>query len=278
MKKMNKIMGAVLMAGTFCLAGCKSNIEFNQEDLDKMIVSTNEYLENQNNYSTEFAYNYLIDTLIKGMDKLDDKYVSYKISGSSKQYDIFGNVIEDQNMIYQTYKNEETNTVISRIMIGGDEVYGELVFASEDDTFKYNVRLYDVGTKKYIEEVFETDDIYEDGDDAAESFKTVVNNSLSWYQSIYAMVATDHKATNVIMDKVDGQDVFTIMLNLDNEDEEYTYSSLKAFFKDGYLVKVELSSINSDAGFAGLTKDSYEFEYNTGKLEIANKSSYTKAQ
>ena len=92
------------------------------------------------------------------------------------------------------------------------------------------------------------------------------------------MVATDGKATNVIMDKVDGQDVFTIMLNLDNEDQAYDYSSLKVFFKDGYLVKLEMSSIDSDSGFAGLNKTTYEFEYNTGKLEIANKDSYTKAQ
>ena len=277
MKKTKKIISAALMAGTLCLTGCTSNIKFNQEDLDKVVASANEYLENQNNYSTEFAYNYLLDNLIKGMDKLDDKYVSYSISGYDIQYDIFGNELGKNGMVYKTYKNEDTNTVVSYMKGAAEssEIYSELALNKTNDELKYKAKIYYVGTKKYIEIEYEPNDTTED-EDVADSLMTVVNSALNWHQSIYKIVVTERQATNVIMDKVEGADVFTIMLN--DEDGEYDCRSIKLFFEDGLIAKVEMSEVESDAGFYGLSKVVYEFDYNIEKFEIANKNSYTKAK
>ena len=69
-------------AGAF-MTGCSSDITFNQKDLDQAISNINEYLETQNNYSSEFARNTLNGYLMNALNDSARKNIeiTYEYNG-----------------------------------------------------------------------------------------------------------------------------------------------------------------------------------------------------
>lgn len=75
-------LGSIMSTAPF-LTACSSDITFNQTDLDKAIKNVNEYLEIQNNYSSEFAKNVLNDYLLKGVVRnQDNSKFGYKVTNN----------------------------------------------------------------------------------------------------------------------------------------------------------------------------------------------------
>ena len=59
MKKFKKKLMVIpfIASSLFATTACSSNVKFNQDDLDAVMNEAQQYLESQNNYSTEFAKN-----------------------------------------------------------------------------------------------------------------------------------------------------------------------------------------------------------------------------
>lgn len=281
MKKLKRklLTLAVVASSLVATTACSSNIKFNQDDLDKVMEQTQEYLEAQNNYSTEFARNYLIDYLTKGIDSLDDNFVSTKYSIESKQYDVFSNLIESENVTYKSYKSGDTVKLYMKAA-ENEEAYATFKLIKNSTEYKYEVKLYDIQSKKYTKVEIDptaTQSAGEIGEGEMSSTSSVVvllgaiSNSLSLYNSVYDVI-TENPDINVIMDKQnDGKVIFTLVIN-DVEDMEPCLTKLT--FENGYLTIWENTSF-SKSGFNGVQSQKATIEYNIADFELDNIGSYT---
>ena len=267
MNKFKKVFMAVplLVGSLFSATACSSNVKFNQEDLDKVMEETREYLESQNNYSSEFAKNRILAYLTKGIDKLDDSYVNFAISGVFQEKDAFGNIIDETNFEYKIYIDKTTNTSKSYLKNGTQEMYGIMKFSVEDGTPEYELKVYDVATKKY--------DVYDLNTEEEIVLSKVLMVDVSKYY-IYCLPAltSSESKFNIVMDKLDNStDEFIITKN-------ENASFMKMTFKDGLLVGIEekTSPVSNNYSLGGDNKSAYSFQYNISDFEIPNLSSYTK--
>lgn len=279
-KLLTLAVAASALVGT---TACSSNIKFNQDDLDKVLVQTQEYLESQNNYSTEFARNYLIDYLAKGIDSLDDNFVSTKYSIEGKQQDIFGNVIDSDTMTYKSYK--DGNTVKLYYKSGSEEAYLTIKLIKNDTEYKYETKYYDVATKKYVTQVIDVYDlqsgaVVEDGESFDEVASTMpiailagsISNVINLYTSIYTVVA-ENPQMNVVMDKVgDTKTVFTLV---GTEAEGLENCLTKITFENGYMTEWEVVNLGDGDDFYGAETQKMNIEYNISNFELDNIGSYT---
>lgn len=144
-------IGLTLTGGGLLMTGCKSDIEFNQKDLDLAISNVNEYLETQNNYSSEFARNTLNGYLMNAV--LDSSRKSFEIITDSYFYNAYG----DEELDYrETYKyindgvkiKEFANRTASNStllgyresVLGSDDIYDTITYRKTADNNKTFVR------------------------------------------------------------------------------------------------------------------------------------------
>ena len=277
-KLLTLAVAACALVGT---AGCSSNIKFNQEDLDKVLVQTQEYLESQNNYSTEFARNYLIDYLAKGIDSLDDNFVSTKYSIEGKQQDIFGNVIDSDTMTYKSYKDGDTVKLYAND--GEEEAYITFKLIKNATEYKYEVKLYDIASKKYTKQIIDVNALQtsadvEIEDEAISSTGAIamvlgsMTNVVNLYSSVYTVV-TSNPQMNVVMDKVsETKTVFTLVVT---ETEDLEECSTKLTFENGYMTEWEVVTMSDGEFFNGAETQKMKIEYNISNFELDNIGSYT---
>ena len=277
-KLLTLAVAASALVGT---TACSSNIKFNQDDLDKVLVQTQEYLESQNNYSTEFARNYLIDYLAKGIDSLDDNFVSTKYSIEGKQQDIFGNVIDSDTMTYKSYKDGDTVKLYAND--GEEEAYITFKLIKNATEYKYEVKLYDIASKKYTKQIIDVNDLQtsadvEIEDEVISSTGTIamvlgsMTNVVNLYSSVYTVV-TSNPQMNVVMDKVsETKTVFTLVVT----ESEYLEECLtKLTFENGYMTEWEVVTMSDGEFFNGAETQKMKIEYNISNFELDNIGSYT---
>ena len=108
----------------------------NQDDLNTAINNINEYVETQNNYSSEFARNTLNGYLMNAMeDSL--KTTNLKISGKEIKVDSFGNKEETSMGEYMYYNN---NNIIKEMYSTTQRTqYRESVITEND---KYDIKTF----------------------------------------------------------------------------------------------------------------------------------------
>lgn len=143
------------------LTACTSDITFNQSDLDNVISGANQYLETQNNYSSEFAKNMLNDFLMKSLYDSQNT-TSGTFNSSYKAVDEFGNLIRegcatnkyyldaDSNKTKQSYLGKDLN---GNIKYNG---YREIIYnanASNLDEL-YKVKTYDLLAETYTDSCY----------------------------------------------------------------------------------------------------------------------------
>ena len=150
------ICGAV-MATTPFITACKSDITFNQSDLDNAIKNINEYLETQNNYSSEFAKNVLNDYLLKGIERNQyNSQFGYKVTNETKNNynDSFASYIVD----YKFYRDGNTikemhNASGAGMHIGGLKIntnnYREIISEYKPIINDPGAQMQQVGMKHY---------------------------------------------------------------------------------------------------------------------------------
>ena len=277
-KLLTLAVAASALVGT---TACSSNIKFNQDDLDKVLVQTQEYLESQNNYSTEFARNYLIDYLAKGIDSLDDNFVSTKYSIEGKQQDIFGNVIDNYTMTYKSYKDGDTVKLYAND--GEEEAYITFKLIKNATEYKYEVKLYDIASKKYTKQIIDVNDLQtsadvEIEDEVISSTGTIamvlgsMTNVVNLYSSVYTVV-TSNPQMNVVMDKVsETKTVFTLVVT---ETEDLEECLTKLTFENGYMTEWEVVTMSDGEFFNGAETQKMKIEYNISNFELDNIGSYT---
>lgn len=274
-KLLTLAVAACALVGT---AGCSSNIKFNQEDLDKVMKETQEYLEAQNNYSTEFARNQLIDYLAKGIDSLDDNFVNTKYSIEAKQRDIFGNLIESESITYKNYKDGDTVKLYAND--GENEAFVTFKLIKNDTEYKYEIKMYDVATKKYTTHVVDANGVQASADLEGEMMETAlistllgsITNVVNLYSNVYTVV-TSNPQMNVVMDKIsESKTVFTLVVT---ETEDLEDCLTKLTFENGYMTEWEVVSMTESSGFNGAESTKITIEYNIANFELENIGSYT---
>ncbi len=275
-KLLTLAVAACALVGT---AGCSSNIKFNQEDLDKVMKETQEYLEAQNNYSTEFARNQLIDYLAKGIDSLDDNFVNTKYSIEAKQRDIFGNLIESESITYKNYKDGDTVKLYAKT--GDEEAFVTFKLIKNDTEYKYEIKMYDVATKKYTTHVVDAYGVEASADVQVDEIQDSVllvsmlgsiTNVVNLYSNVYTVV-TSNPQMNVVMDKIsETKTVFTLVVT---ENDDLVDCLTKLTFENGYMTEWEVVSMTDSEGFNGAESQKMTIEYNIANFELDNIGSYT---
>ena len=157
-EKTKKIFAGIGLTLASCglLAGCSSDITFNQKDLDNLMNSANIYLENQNEYSTEIAKG-MFNSLFENFIIESANFTSYKETTNQINKDILGNEIGFGAIEITSYFDEEQNLTKQKMTYNDSSltdalngyreiVYDEMAVAEE----KYVVTTFDVenNTKK----------------------------------------------------------------------------------------------------------------------------------
>lgn len=138
-------LGVTLGASGFMLSGCTSDITFNQKDLDTAIKNVNEYLETQNNYSSEFARNTLNGYLMDAMKDCVNS-TSLRVSQNLTQIDVYGNKKVSNMGEYKFYLEngkskeqfvDDTRTIYKESVLGEDGKYDCVTYNKEGSSKTY---------------------------------------------------------------------------------------------------------------------------------------------
>lgn len=127
------------LIGATTLTGCTSDIVFNQSDLDNAITGINNYLDTQNNYSSEFARNTLNNMLIKSAFKAT-QVTSYSQTINESFKDDAGNIINTATSTAKIYYDKNTNT--SKIFSTSTSGYGYNQELYSETNYNSNSKLY----------------------------------------------------------------------------------------------------------------------------------------
>ena len=271
MKNKKKILAASLLAGLlFTTSACSSNVKFNQDNLDKLIVSGNTYFEEQNNYSAEFAKNRLLDYLAKGIYKLNKNDTSFKVTVDQNYSDTFGNVINEEEMVYKKYFDSTTHT---ETVYYGDGTESDDGFYmthkksnadNSDEESIYEITVYDVASKQYTKTIANTGE-------KLDNAIFVSFNPGDYYNAVIKFALEE--GVSVIMDK------------LENNVEEFIALSktgdrfMKIAFEDGMMTSfIQFGEVEEEEG-SKYIYNRYEskcsLEYNIESFEIPDLNSYT---
>lgn len=138
------------LIGATTLTGCTSDIVFNQSDLDNAITGINNYLDTQNNYSSEFARNTLNNMLIKSAFKAT-QVTSYSQTANESFKDDAGNIVNTATSTAKIYYDKNTNTskIFSTSTYGYKELYSETNYNSNSKL--YTTKVYNPKDKTWYE-------------------------------------------------------------------------------------------------------------------------------
>ena len=225
-------------AGAF-MTGCSSDITFNQKDLDQAISNINEYLETQNNYSSEFARNTLNGYLMNALN--DSARKNIEIISEEIMYDSFGNEQKQSKGTYKYYNNgsmvkeytTSSNTSKYReSVLGSDNKYDCVTYTKNSQGNKTFVRENDINNARMgsISEV-----------DGALNYNSILTDiimllSVDGEEGIkLSDFIMDQKSNNTIVFKCLG--INPTYMALEDYKGTALIASLELEFVDGNLVK-----------------------------------------
>ena len=270
-------LGAVLGTSGLFMAGCSSDITFNQSHLDEALKNVNEYLETQNNYSSEFAKNVLNDYLLRGIERnQNNSQFGYKVT--NKQQNSLNDLYANFTIDYKIYRKD--NDIKEMCNIDGGAYY-PLDLQSDTHNYRevkseYKQRIvnpgeFSTGKTYYYSGTTFTEDLTKVTDQYSKTTfeDKVIGEMDNWRMfgdltSIYsdlmlAITVPESSAfgpgydftnqTDVVMGQDGEYETFSFTNIFSEEDGEIIVFSYNIKFKDGILQSVKFTN--------GL-KDSYE--------------------
>ena len=226
------------------------------------MVNINDYLETQNNFSSEFAKNYLYNYLIDGFTGDKDNKFGLTITQSS--YDETGR----ETTTYHAFERVQTigNKTILESKYLNETKYQEIEFNSI--TKKYKVTNY---TSEMKTQVLEEQD----------SFDTIVNFSSTTLVYSYVLNTVVGLFDNYTMDILeDGTEVFKTYRTYCQEGGNYKHKYTESFiikFKDQKMINLQSILITEDlVAHEILYQDVYNWDFNYDIEDIIiDKTLYT---
>lgn len=270
-------LGAVLGTSGLLMTGCSSDITFNQSHLDEALKNVNEYLETQNNYSSEFAKNVLNDYLLRGIERnQNNSQFGYKVT--NKQQNSLNDLYANFTIDYKIYRKD--NDIKEMCNIDGGAYY-PLDLQSDTHNYRevkseYKQRIvnpgeFSTGKTYYYSGTTFTEDLTKVTDQYSKTTfeDKVIGEMDNWRMfgdltSIYsdlmlAITVPESSAfgpgydftnqTDVVMGQDGEYETFSFTNIFSEEDGEIIVFSYNIKFKDGILQSVKFTN--------GL-KDSYE--------------------
>lgn len=267
------------LIGATTLTGCASDIVFNQKDLDKAINGINNYLETQNNYSSEFARNMLNDSIVRAVFKAMETD-SYSMKNTQIVKDALGNLIDEQCSDCNVFYNHETNKakIHNFYSINGeitDVLYKEVEFVPaenpNDDPPAYKVKTFDLDAKTYTEII---NDEYRSEAEYM-SLQSMLNNFL-------IQINGSDIIGDVVMDRIDENtnEFFFSTYSKDGEDsaspglETYMHYQFR-FVGDELTYMRGALSQGDDVSYLHAVAECF-IEWNISDLNVINEADFSK--
>lgn len=267
------------LVGALSLTGCASDIVFNQADLDKAINGVNEYLETQNNYSSEFARNMLNDSIVKAVFKAMETN-NYSIKNTQIVKDALGNIY--YNTTSTNSVSYDKNTNIAKIYdiytegVGEQSetkaYYKEVQFVQSDDSeygLSYKVKDYNLTDKTYTEEIT--------GGYVNEMEFMSLQSSLNQF---LLKINGSNILGDVVMNKIDENtnEFFFTTYDIEGEDSEMSglesYSHYQFKFVGDELVYMKGALSQGDStSYLHAIAEAY-IEWNISELNVINESEF----
>lgn len=241
-KKTKKVLAGIGLGvmGAMSLTGCKSNITFNQSDLDNVINGVNKYLETQNNYSSEFARNTLMGYIMDAMSTVNN-VKSYAVEVNSWIYDAYGNKKEDTDMmdqyIYKVYNNTQTSK--TKIYSKSEDVerYSELTFNPNNPSY-YGFTDYVKNEEVANYSADDYEDFKESAIDGGRYCPTVILSNALFFINQEGLACEDF-----IMNQISINEIEFKCIAYDVEHSMIGSYTIK--FKDGNLTELKMKNIGS---------------------------------
>lgn len=258
-KKILATLGVSLMigAGAIGTTGCKSDINFNQADLDKTIANINEYVIQQNNYSSEFAYNSLMDNVINSLEGFKDT-ISYFMNGKFYRYDNQGVLEEEGEGEFKQYVSlNSVKRYVSQSQGGrNSKIY---CVGSKNTDYSYDLHWYDLNDETYIK--------YDDIADNDVLLRSIGMSPKDVLNMILIMVNGEN--ANITMEKISDAEYIYKIVQIDEENS--STNILEVTFKDYKVVKVKnqqmatsvMNITNTDTQI-----NEYNFSYNVSDFSF----------
>lgn len=258
-KKTKKILAGISLGTILATApfytGCASDITFNQADLDKALVNINEYLETQNNFSSEFAQNRLYNCLVDGFTSGENANFSLDVTQTGQ--DVTGRTFATISYSSKVYSEE--NTTIYEVKQEGNTIYQKIEF--NPTTEKYTITNYTSDMKKQV---------LENQEWTFESIAMWGSMSQMYSYILNSIVGLFDNYTMDILD--DGSEVFkTYRTSESNERDEIFTESFVIKFKEQKLISVQsvlLIHELSSGEFEYQNTYDWEFLYNINGINI----------
>lgn len=243
------------LASCGLLAGCSSDITFNQKDLDNLMNNANVYLENQNEYSTEIAKS-MFNSLFENFIIESANFNSYKETTNQTNIDIFGNEIGFCAEEITSYFDEEQNLTKQKMTYNDSSLtetlngYREIVY---DDTAvaeeKYVVTTFDIeNNSKKVEKAVNWSSFrdfkltYFVGESERSFGKEIVTPSMR-VQEIYNNYDMEN-IEQISMQKL-GSNEYKFVCSLESgSDESFKMNNnFEVVFKEGKLSSIHLYAV-----------------------------------
>lgn len=267
-------LGAVLGTSGIFMTGCSSDITFNQKDLDQAISNINEYLETQNNYSSEFAKNVLNDYLLRGIERnQNNSQFGYKVT--SKQDNSLNDLYANFTIDYKIYRKD--NDIKEMCRVDGP-AYNPLDLQANTNNYRevkseYKQRIVEPGqfssgktyyysgtvftedltksTGQYSKTSFENKEIGEMGNwrmfgDISNIYTDLMLSITTPEASAFSPGITPSNQTDVIMGQEGEYETFSFT-NVYCYDGEIVVFSFNIKFKDGILQSIKFTSDLKDS-------------------------------
>lgn len=238
--KTKKILASVglIIASCGLLAGCTSDITFNQKDLDNLMNNATTYLETQNNYSSEFVRNSLNNYLINGLENaINEKNISYT---STTEMLYYGNTIYTE-----TFKFKKTNdgqTIKEFVQTEDGTTYREIAINKEENTTTYDAITYiQEGEEK-------TYTVVENSSNIERLYVDFVDYVDYYSQLMLVLQDSELEWTDFIMESKDDIVTFKcIAINPSYVGDTKIIGSMILEFKNGKIQKAQQSICNFDS-------------------------------
>lgn len=259
-------LGVMLGGGALITTACSSDITFNQADLDKTIANMNEYLEYQNNYSSEFSYNSLMDNIMMALEN-NVSTNNFSINTNIAYYDNHGIQIRSK----QAYgKRFVTNDNIVKFYVkesaeyeGEEEIENYFVMTKDFTNNNYNGVSYNLKNNTYInyDNIKNTDNL----------------SAIAYPKDLLtgAFIMACKEDVKVIMDEVSNNEYKYKILTADEESMMSMWAEI--VFKEGKIVKFKAVEASSSVGDGNVSVWEYNISYDVTDFTY-NVENFTKAK